>query len=252
MAEKEIQEQNEGYETRLVELQNIAQYEVENLVLRTQKNKHVEKINELIKNCAEYERDNKALNKKCAEYERDNKELNKKCEDHERDNKELNKKCEDHKSDILALHTQNKEVKKMYEFKISEQNSKLEKYFLKHCKALEYESEIAKLKKKVEDLKTKVKAEKVHQDIVENYGFGSSFEKEEKKTIKEETIVQLNNFMCKKCSTNLKSGYMLDCGHLPFCDNCSITITNENDPKCPICSKSVAYRLRALIEAIQT
>ena len=47
MAEKEIQEQNEGYKTRLVELQNIAQYEVENLILKTQKNKRVEKINEL-------------------------------------------------------------------------------------------------------------------------------------------------------------------------------------------------------------
>ena len=164
----------------------------------------------------------------------------------------MNKKCEDHKSDILALHTQNKEVKKMYEFKISEQNSKLEKYFLKHCKALEYESEIAKLKKNVEDLNKEVEAHKVHQDIVENFDFGSSFGTEEKKTIKEETTPQENIFMCKKCSCNLKSasGYMLDCGHLPFCNNCSMSITNENDPKCPICSKSVAYRLRALIEAM--
>ena len=41
---------------------------------------------------------------------------------------------------------------------------------------------------------------------------------------------------------------MLDCGHLPFCDNCSMSITIEESPKCPICKKSVAYRLRALIE----
>ena len=57
-------------------------------------------------------------------------------------------------------------------------------------------------------------------------------------------------FICKKCCTDLESGYMLDCGHLPFCNSCSMSITIEESPKCPICKKSVAYRLPALIEEV--
>ena len=57
-------------------------------------------------------------------------------------------------------------------------------------------------------------------------------------------------FICKKCCTDLESGYMLDCGHLPFCNSCSMSITIEESPKCPICKKSVAYRLPALIEEL--
>ena len=57
-----------------------------------------------------------------------------------------------------------------------------------------------------------------------------------------------NKFCCKNCCASLESGYMLDCGHLPFFNNCSMTITMANNPKCPICNKNVVYRVRALIK----
>ena len=62
------------------------------------------------------------------------------------------------------------------------------------------------------------------------------------------TNTEKNHFACKMCSVFLESGYMLDCGHLPFCNDCSMSIKNEDNAKCPICKKTVAYRLRALIE----
>ena len=115
--------------------------------------------------------------------------------------------------------------------------------------------EIFELMKKVqhlEDLLQEISKIKEEQKEILSASNDLSFQSESlnsqpnTKLIKKE--ISDNKFCCKNCCASLESGYMLDCGHLPFCNNCSMTITIANNPKCPICNNSVVYRLRALIE----
>ena len=55
---------------------------------------------------------------------------------------------------------------------------------------------------------------------------------------------------CKICFNSLRAPespiWILDCGHLPFCDSCSQRILNEgNNSKCPICRIEITDRKRA-------
>ena len=55
---------------------------------------------------------------------------------------------------------------------------------------------------------------------------------------------------CKICFNSLRATespiWILDCGHLPFCDSCSQRILNEgNNSKCPICRIEITDRKRA-------
>ena len=53
--------------------------------------------------------------------------------------------------------------------------------------------------------------------------------------------------MCLKC---LEKSYMLDCGHLGFCDICSKDVLSKKlpkVPKCPICGKIVKSRLQVYL-----
>lgn len=55
---------------------------------------------------------------------------------------------------------------------------------------------------------------------------------------------------CKICFDPLRVTespiWILECGHLPFCDGCSQRILNEgNNSKCPICRIEIATRKRA-------
>ena len=55
---------------------------------------------------------------------------------------------------------------------------------------------------------------------------------------------------CKICFDQLRVTespiWILDCGHLPFCDSCSQRILNEgNNSKCPICRIEITGRKRA-------
>ena len=49
---------------------------------------------------------------------------------------------------------------------------------------------------------------------------------------------------CKICFDDIESIWILNCGHLPFCDNCSQQLLRD-DPKCPICREKVTTRKRA-------
>ena len=63
----------------------------------------------------------------------------------------------------------------------------------------------------------------------------------------EKNVIRLE---CKICFESLKSEesslWILDCGHLPFCDKCSEQILNEgSNSKCPICRVKITDRKRA-------
>jgi len=50
---------------------------------------------------------------------------------------------------------------------------------------------------------------------------------------------------CKICYESHGAQFILDCGHLPFCDNCCESIFSESEPKCPICRKKITQKMRA-------
>ena len=54
--------------------------------------------------------------------------------------------------------------------------------------------------------------------------------------------------MCLRSPT---ASYLLNCGHLPFCNDCSLIFIRENK-KCPICKTCVTSRCRAYIEVMKT
>ena len=57
-----------------------------------------------------------------------------------------------------------------------------------------------------------------------------------------------NKFTCQLCLKSPGAFYMLDCGHLPFCENCSKTILEREKSKCPECHKIVNKMYRAYLE----
>ena len=61
----------------------------------------------------------------------------------------------------------------------------------------------------------------------------------------EENLQNPNIFSCKICYESHGPQFILDCGHLPFCDNCSENIFSEIEPKCPICRKKITQKMRA-------
>jgi len=50
---------------------------------------------------------------------------------------------------------------------------------------------------------------------------------------------------CKICYESHGPQFILDCGHLPFCDNCCESIFSQSEPKCPICRKKITQKMRA-------
>jgi len=47
-------------------------------------------------------------------------------------------------------------------------------------------------------------------------------------------------YECRICWEESKSYYMFNCGHLPFCEDCSERICEELKSQCPICRKEVS------------
>jgi len=61
----------------------------------------------------------------------------------------------------------------------------------------------------------------------------------------EENLLKPNIFSCKICYESHGPQFIFECGHLPFCDNCSENIFSESEPKCPICRKKITQKMRA-------
>ena len=57
-------------------------------------------------------------------------------------------------------------------------------------------------------------------------------------------------FTCHFCLETIQVSYMLNCGHLPFCEQCSKTIL-EKKSKCPVCNKNVNGRKKAFLETVK-
>jgi len=74
-----------------------------------------------------------------------------------------------------------------------------------------------------------------------NSSNSSSASSENSKSEKSPTDI----FSCKICYESHGPQFILDCGHLPFCDNCSESIFSESEPKCPICRKKITQKMRA-------
>ena len=58
-------------------------------------------------------------------------------------------------------------------------------------------------------------------------------------------------FTCHFCLETIQVSYMLNCGHLPFCEKCSKTILEKKVSKCPVCKKSVKERYKAFLESVK-
>ena len=61
----------------------------------------------------------------------------------------------------------------------------------------------------------------------------------------ENTTMLSEKLDCKICLEIPKSCWILSCGHLPFCEECSQRIFEEGDSKCPICRMKIEKRMRA-------
>jgi len=61
----------------------------------------------------------------------------------------------------------------------------------------------------------------------------------------EENLLKPNIFSCKICYESHRPQFIFECGHLPFCENCSENIFRESEPKCPICWKKITQKMRA-------
>ena len=66
-----------------------------------------------------------------------------------------------------------------------------------------------------------------------------------------ESTVPTSQFICQMCSRSLAVSYILNCGHLPFCDECSSLFIYDRK-KCPICNTCVISRQRAYLELMKT
>ena len=52
---------------------------------------------------------------------------------------------------------------------------------------------------------------------------------------------------CKICYNLTDSNWILDCGHVPFCDICVVRLFDSEEPKCPICRSKIKSRRRAYL-----
>ena len=66
-----------------------------------------------------------------------------------------------------------------------------------------------------------------------------------------ESTTPLSPFVCHMCWRPPTASYLLNCGHLQFCNDCSLLFINERK-KCPICKTSVTSRHRAFVEVMKT
>lgn len=71
----------------------------------------------------------------------------------------------------------------------------------------------------------------------------SSASSENSKT--ENNLPAIDILGCKICYESHGAQFILDCGHLPFCDNCCESIFSQSEPKCPICRKKITQKMRA-------
>ena len=58
-------------------------------------------------------------------------------------------------------------------------------------------------------------------------------------------------FICHMCLRSPTASYVLNCGHLPFCEDCSILFIRKGK-KCPICKSLVTSRHRTYIDLMKT
>ena len=66
-----------------------------------------------------------------------------------------------------------------------------------------------------------------------------------------ESTTPTTQFMCHMCLRSPTASYILNCGHLPFCNECSTLFIRERK-KCPICKTFVTSKQRAYIELMKT
>ena len=66
-----------------------------------------------------------------------------------------------------------------------------------------------------------------------------------------ESTTPMSQFVCHMCWRPPTASYLLNCGHLPFCNDCSLLFINERK-KCPICKTYVTSRHRAFVEVMKT
>ena len=225
---KEIQQKYENEALKIAKLRKKVKkvkaklkHQCEKEFLLDQKNDILEK---LIK---DFQTEILELKENSAKSELQKEKLLKQNEEYEvkisKQNIELNSNQEDHSFEFEAIDGSTNDQKMIIKEEFQTEISELKEA----CAKSELEKE--KLLKNNQEYEAKLSKQRTE---LENY---SSTRKK---------------FICKKCCTDLESGYMLDCGHLPFCNSCSMSITIEESPKCPICKKSVAYRLPALIEEL--
>ena len=74
--------------------------------------------------------------------------------------------------------------------------------------------------------------------------FAKGCEIELQSLTEERTNLSNDAKQCKICFDDIECIWILNCGHLPFCDNCSQQLLTT-DPKCPICRVKVTTRKRA-------
>ena len=64
--------------------------------------------------------------------------------------------------------------------------------------------------------------------------------------------VKKNEIICNICLQPPESTYVfLECGHLPFCEQCTNIIMKSKYPKCPTCRQHVTRRVRAFLQQPQ-
>ena len=66
-----------------------------------------------------------------------------------------------------------------------------------------------------------------------------------------ESTTPTSQFICHMCLRSPAASYILNCGHLPFCSECSLLFIHERK-KCPICKTCVTSRQRAYVEVMKT
>ena len=65
--------------------------------------------------------------------------------------------------------------------------------------------------------------------------------------IEDEEVIRramINRGTCLSCRQICPEKFILDCGEMQFCGNCSNTIMSGEDPKCPKCNKRVTFRVK--------
>ena len=65
------------------------------------------------------------------------------------------------------------------------------------------------------------------------------------------STMPMSHFICHNCLRSPTASYLLNCGHLPFCNECSASFIRERK-MCPICKTCVTTRHRAFVEVMKT